>query len=351
MSNHVSSEVLKRQLNTLTRKAVMHLLADKASDNGSGIWASKQTMADELCTSKQTILTTIRGLVDDGLLKEVGHRRCANGYLVEYCIDVGALKALPLVKAHQRDQSSSLTGQATLPVKHLAPTSQAALPDQSSSLTQTTLEPSLNQSPLPPASGGRKIRTTISDDWKVPELGSLPDNAKAFALRWPAGAYAAQAEAFERYHRGTGTRRADWDALWAAWVSNKHEAVMRQGKAGVVFASPAAATGSSPGAKPAPKRPAAAKADEDDRSRTLHATLREQIGQMLWEQWFGHTALIFADDHLTVAAPSQFVSGWLEERMRQNIDKALAHLGWHIDQIYHRVSPPKRGKSAMKAKA
>jgi hypothetical protein len=46
-------------------------MADKASDYGTGIWASKQTMADELEVSKQTVITTIKGLVADGLLVEV----------------------------------------------------------------------------------------------------------------------------------------------------------------------------------------------------------------------------------------------------------------------------------------
>jgi biotin operon repressor len=63
-------------------------MADKASDYGTGIWASKQTMADELEVSKQTVITTIKGLVSDGLLVEVAHRRCATGYLVEYAIDL-----------------------------------------------------------------------------------------------------------------------------------------------------------------------------------------------------------------------------------------------------------------------
>jgi hypothetical protein len=63
VSNHVSSEVCKRLLGSATRKALLALMADKASDYGTGIWASKQTMADELEVSKQTVITTIKGLV------------------------------------------------------------------------------------------------------------------------------------------------------------------------------------------------------------------------------------------------------------------------------------------------
>ena len=88
MSWHLCSEVYKRQLGTLTRVAVMALLADKASDNGEGIWSAKQSMADELCTTKQTVISTIKGLVADDLLREVGHRKCQNGYLEVNLVNV-----------------------------------------------------------------------------------------------------------------------------------------------------------------------------------------------------------------------------------------------------------------------
>lgn len=136
MSNHLISEAYKRRIDGLARKSVMVLLADKASDDGTGIWASKQTMADELGTSKQTIIATIKALIADGLVCEIGQRRNVNGYTVEYAINVAALKALPLVSAHA-DRSSSFTGQAASPVKRDDPTGQAALP-----------KPSLNHEPL-----------------------------------------------------------------------------------------------------------------------------------------------------------------------------------------------------------
>lgn len=146
MSNHLTSEVYKRQVGNIARNAVMVLMADKASDDGSGIWASKQRMADEIGASKQTVIATIKALIEDGLLREHGQRRCANGYTVEYAINVRALRALPLVKAHADDQSENLTGQNSSPVKQANPTGQIPLPHQSENLTQTSLEPSLNPS-------------------------------------------------------------------------------------------------------------------------------------------------------------------------------------------------------------
>lgn len=141
MSNHLISEAYKRQIGNIARKAVMVLFADKASDDGTGIWASKQRMADEIGASKQTVIATIKSLMADGLVREDGQRKSPNGYTVLYAINVAALKALPLVKCHLDDQSEDLTGQATSPVKQVDATGQGALPDQSENLTQTPLNP------------------------------------------------------------------------------------------------------------------------------------------------------------------------------------------------------------------
>lgn len=125
----------------MARKAVMVLLADKASDDGSGIWASKQRMAEEIGASKQTVIATLKALIDDGLVREAGKRKCTNGYTVEYAINVRALKSLPLVKSHIEDQSEDLTGQEAAPVKEADLTGQIVLPDQSEDLTQTLQNP------------------------------------------------------------------------------------------------------------------------------------------------------------------------------------------------------------------
>ena len=136
----------------------MVLLADKASDDGSGIWASKQRMADELCASNSTVLNTIAGLIADGLLEQSGTRKCANGFTVEYTIIVDALEAVPVVRWHS-DQSTTLTGQPNGPVKEVDVTSQRDLPDQSTTLTQTSLNP------IEPSSRSKRAR----DEFEIPD--------------------------------------------------------------------------------------------------------------------------------------------------------------------------------------
>lgn len=124
MSNHLISMVYKKDLRTPMRKSVMALLADKASDGGGGIYASKQTIADELCCSRQAIIDTIKQFVADGLLIEVGKRPSPNGFTIEYAIDVHELSDLPWVKSH--DPSIKLTRQPAVPVNVTQETRQPA---------------------------------------------------------------------------------------------------------------------------------------------------------------------------------------------------------------------------------
>lgn len=174
MSNHLISMAYKRNLGSVTRKALLVLMADKASDDGSGIWASKPTMADELCTSKPTILRTLKSLIDDGIIKETGRRDNSHGYTVEYAIVVHSLEALPLVKCHRRRQSRGGTGNKVLPGKDRDPCSNTELPDQLQSVTQTLQDPTINRkSALREKTDSRKPKTK---DSRIP-LEALLDNA------------------------------------------------------------------------------------------------------------------------------------------------------------------------------
>lgn len=218
MSNHLISEAYKRQIGNMARKAVMVLLADKASDDGTGIWASKQRMAEELGASKQTVIATIKSLIADGLVKEDGQRRCANGYTIQYAINVRSLRALPLVKSHAIDQSENLTGQNAAPVNESDLTSQIVLPDQSEDLTQTLLNP-----PEPPIKNTHKRERVsshlIPEGWKPSQFG-IGTKSRAVVDGWPPGECEAQLEHFTAHHRGKGNRFTDWQDAWSTWVLN-----------------------------------------------------------------------------------------------------------------------------------
>lgn len=216
MSNHLISEAYKRSVGSMARKAVLVLMADKASDDGSGIWASKQRMADEIGASKQTVIATIKSLTVDGLISERGQRRCPNGYTIEYAINIRALRALPLVKSHEDDQSEDLTGQVASPVNLPDPTGQPPLPDQSEDLTQTLLNPP------EPSKKQTKRAHIIPDDWRP--LGFSDDSKCSGIINgWPPGELEMQIEHFTSHHRGKGNRFVDWQDAWKTWILNSRK--------------------------------------------------------------------------------------------------------------------------------
>jgi hypothetical protein len=213
VSNHITSAVYKRQLGTHMRKSVMALLADKASDDGSGIWASKQTLADELCCSKQTVIATIQGFIADGLLHESGTRKCSTGATVEYRIDVAAIDALPLVDCHAK-RSSALTGQAASPVKSTAPRGQAAGPKPSRTPQLPKKgKPSLvarpKKSPIP--------KHPLPDGWEPKPL-TLGSICAQIVSRWQPGRIERELSKFRDHALKTGAQWSDWDAAWRTWV-------------------------------------------------------------------------------------------------------------------------------------
>jgi hypothetical protein len=167
----------------------------------------------------------------------------------------------------------------------------------------------------------------IPVDWVLPAEEDLSEPIAVLARQWPPGAYRSEGEAFRLHWRGRGARRADWTALWAARVQERHETVMRQAKAGIVFGACSAGA-------PVETRPAvAAKRREDVRSADLHEALIERLGTAVWEQWFQPAALVFDDCGLVVVAPSAFHRSQLENQHGRDVDAALSALGIGMDWV------------------
>lgn len=170
MCTHISSTAYKRDVGTVIRKAVLLLLSDKASTDGSGIYASKQTMADELCCSRRAVIATINAFIGEGLLIRDGERRCAQGHTVEYRLNLEALEALPLVACHaaktMAKRVKACTERTSAPsalVNEAHPTSAPDAPHQCTGFTQTILEPSMNQSSQAKACSDKRARRAAFD--------------------------------------------------------------------------------------------------------------------------------------------------------------------------------------------
>jgi len=71
-------------------------LADKASDDGSGIWCSKGTIQRHTELGESTVKRTMREFLKEGILIQTGARGCKNGYTVVYRIELGKVAALEL---------------------------------------------------------------------------------------------------------------------------------------------------------------------------------------------------------------------------------------------------------------
>ena len=94
MSWRVANTCVERKFGSATRKQIIMFLADKASDDGSGIWCSKGTIQRHTELGETTIKRTVREFLKEGIPVETGARTCKNGFTVVYRIDLAKVEAL-----------------------------------------------------------------------------------------------------------------------------------------------------------------------------------------------------------------------------------------------------------------
>ena len=151
MSHKIVTLVYSRRVGSPHRKAILAYMADRASDDGSGVFCSKGTIVKETEIARSTVFKTISDMVEEGILIEAGHRPCKNGSTVVYDLNLDAISAFPEVKS---DAKTSLKPDPTSPGAGPVQggTSPGAGPHQSGSRTPTgpgagpkpSLEPPLN---------------------------------------------------------------------------------------------------------------------------------------------------------------------------------------------------------------
>lgn len=106
MSNLISASVQRRLVGSATRKSVLGYMADKAADDGSGIWTSKANIARDLELSRRAVQLAIQELISDGLVTETGQRDCKHGFTVEYSIVIEAVDNLPSTREPRSPRES-----------------------------------------------------------------------------------------------------------------------------------------------------------------------------------------------------------------------------------------------------
>tara|TARA_R110002124_G_scaffold264235_2_gene430809 strand:- start:1234 stop:2073 length:840 start_codon:yes stop_codon:yes gene_type:complete len=119
----------------MLRKAVLAYMAERANEDGSKIWASKQRIADEVECSKQAVIKTVKEFLAEGILIDVGKRKTQGGYTVVYNVNLDAVEALPKRENQSTEitsnQSTEITGNNMDRSSEITPTSQPGLPKPS----------------------------------------------------------------------------------------------------------------------------------------------------------------------------------------------------------------------------
>ena len=94
MSWKIANLCADRIFGSAARKQIIMFLADKASDDGSGIWCSKGTIQRHTELGESTVKRTITDFLREGILIETGRRPCKNGFTVIYRIGLDRVMAL-----------------------------------------------------------------------------------------------------------------------------------------------------------------------------------------------------------------------------------------------------------------
>ena len=110
MSWRVANACAERKFGSATRKQIIMFLADKASDDGSGIWCSKGTIQRHTELGETTVKRTIRDFLKEGILVETGARGCKNGFTVVYRIDLTRIEALELTAEPDIETGATVAG-------------------------------------------------------------------------------------------------------------------------------------------------------------------------------------------------------------------------------------------------
>jgi hypothetical protein len=97
--------------------------------------------------------------------------------------------------------------------------------------TAPDTEAETEETPIAPT-GGRRGKTCLPADWKLPAVNDLPPKARACAEKWTRASYETEGEGFVLYWRSSGRMMKDWNGTWANRVISRNEAVLRAQKFG-----------------------------------------------------------------------------------------------------------------------
>ena len=180
-----------------------------------------------------------------------------------------------------------------------------------------------NTPPTPPAGGDddgpkRNRGSRIPEDWSPPPVADLPPAAKAKARQWPPGAYEAEAEAFHSFwlsESRSGARKSDWNRAWYNRINEITGRVLRDAKAGVRHVAPPLAAAPPPRALDTSRECSAA--------QKIRTTIRNRLGEQVYEQWFAPARLDVDGGLLTCVGASPFMTNYHRDNFANEIGQAM----------------------------
>ena len=190
MSNIVSAIAQQKLVGSPTRKSVLMYIADKASDDGSGIWVSKANIAADLELSKRAVQIAMQSFMAIDLVKEVGKRPTNNGFTYVYDIDLDVLNGL-----HSTREPDS-------PVNLIHPTGESHSPQD-----VNLIHPNHPLTILEPSNARESLFNEIDSDQIEPDLGE-----KYFNEFWN--------DIWPNHKRKTG--KVDCRQVYLSALSGKH---------------------------------------------------------------------------------------------------------------------------------
>lgn len=229
MSNHVTAIVKRRVVGSATRKAILMYMADNASEDGSGIWSSKITMAADLEMTRRSVQRHTLEMIDQGLISEVGRRKCSRGYTLEYCINLAAIKALKSTRdteSHVTDVHPTCdTGTHLHATESHINRSRTTLGTEKEAIASQKNGADLFDEPPPKPK--QKRATSIPENW-VPSDRNIAD---ALSKNLSQQQIQNEGEKFRDHHTARGTTFKNWDAAWRTWVGNSLKFAAGRGSA------------------------------------------------------------------------------------------------------------------------
>lgn len=236
MSNHVISLVSSRNLGVgFPAKSILLYMADKASDDGSGVWVSKSRIARELETTDRTVQRKIDDLTKMGFLKMAGRRAHKNGFTFDYTIDVSLVASMPSSKdtpptvcqgsAQVVDGATQDVAPVTpSPLSHRHPT-----PDSLSPEPPTGCHPNPNTTINEPCEADAPHTDLFNEFWEAyPKPNNEAASKQLFDDAVKAGAdpshIVAAAVAYEAENKGNSPRYLKFSDNWLReekWKNHK----------------------------------------------------------------------------------------------------------------------------------